>query len=718
MNRSSVREMEKTIPPGALISFLQKGLQYVGVEETLQRDGTDSGRKGKNSGKGRDRHHQQDEGGNHHSTNGDHTHEQLADFTLLAPRTMSGLYRQDPPIRINVPPAAAAAALKAKMAAEAKSGSKSSKTGDRRSSGNSATGKGGESATSQKLAAVSSSSGSDKQPELSRRQQQKQQKQQRKQEQQKRKQEQQKQQQSASSSGPSSSGTDKQKQNQGQHQTETGTSGKNSEKQTGSRKRAAPPVEESNASHRRKTKQDGGHHGRAESGAKAAAALQADPAGGASLGTKGGVASNSGGEVPSNGAEGPASEPRPGTTALHLQPGGLTSAFSPLESAVARLEGNDHSRREGKGQPQQQQQQQQLSLQQQQELLLLRQMGTENSLKNNVGNSVGGPATGQPYVNGINKSLDNTGQPIVNPVGPDRDGNPSTSGPVNVATGTQSQAQQPGTGSNETAPQAAAGTDGDQIDREDELTKAEPREVLNLSEHSSEVFMCAWNPVFTNLIATGSGDASARIWQMGGRNASSGCVGVWELLHGTDPRDKKNKDVTTLEWSGDGTMLATGSYDGIARVWSRTGTLVHTLNKHRGPIFSLKWNRSGNYLLSGSYDQSTIVWSVTGGTGQVVQQFTDHKAPALDVDWKDDTTFASCSTDQRVLICRVGVDAPLRVYKGHDDEVNAVKWDPSGTLLASCSDDCTAKVWDVSSGRTEPLHDLKSHRMEIYTVKW
>lgn len=25
-------------------------------------------------------------------------------------------------------------------------------------------------------------------------------------------------------------------------------------------------------------------------------------------------------------------------------------------------------------------------------------------------------------------------------------------------------------------------------------------------------------------------------------------------------------------------------------------------------------------------------------------------------------------------------------------EVNAIKWDPTGSLLASCSDDCTAKV--------------------------
>ncbi|CAN0491080.1 unnamed protein product, partial [Hapterophycus canaliculatus] len=34
---------------------------------------------------------------------------------------------------------------------------------------------------------------------------------------------------------------------------------------------------------------------------------------------------------------------------------------------------------------------------------------------------------------------------------------------------------------------------------------------------------------------------------------------------------------------------------------------------------------------------------------------------------------------------------------GHCDEVNAIKWDPSGSLLASCSDDYTAKVCTVSA---------------------
>lgn len=45
-------------------------------------------------------------------------------------------------------------------------------------------------------------------------------------------------------------------------------------------------------------------------------------------------------------------------------------------------------------------------------------------------------------------------------------------------------------------------------------------------------------------------------------------------------------------------MLATGSYDGYARIWTTDGRLASTLGQHKGPIFALKWNKRGNYILS------------------------------------------------------------------------------------------------------------------------
>jgi transducin (beta)-like 1 len=43
-------------------------------------------------------------------------------------------------------------------------------------------------------------------------------------------------------------------------------------------------------------------------------------------------------------------------------------------------------------------------------------------------------------------------------------------------------------------------------------------------------------------------------------------------------------------------------------------------------------------------------------------------------------------------VCRLGFQLPIKTFQGHQNEVNAIKWDPQGKLLASCSDDMTLKV--------------------------
>jgi WD40 repeat protein len=49
-------------------------------------------------------------------------------------------------------------------------------------------------------------------------------------------------------------------------------------------------------------------------------------------------------------------------------------------------------------------------------------------------------------------------------------------------------------------------------------------------------------------------------------------------------------------------------------------------------------------------------------------------------------------------------------------QVNAIRWDPQARLLASCSDDTTAKIWSLN--RDDALHTFDDHKKEIYTIKW
>lgn len=239
--------------------------------------------------------------------------------------------------------------------------------------------------------------------------------------------------------------------------------------------------------------------------------------------------------------------------------------------------------------------------------------------------------------------------------------------------------------------------------------------VTVLRGHTSEVFICAWNPS-SDLLASGSGDSTARIWNL---NDSSNVMPNQQLVlrhciqrGGTEV--PSNKDVTSLDWNSDGTLLATGSYDGFARIWTTDGRLASTLGQHKGPIFALKWNKKGNYILSAGVDKTTIIWDAS--TGMCTQQFSFHLAPALDVDWQTNTSFASCSTDQCIHVCRLGCEKPIKTFTGHTNEVNAIKWDPQGNFLASCSDDMTLKIWSMKHDKC--IHDLQAHSKEIYTIKW
>ncbi|XDB46815.1 hypothetical protein AB1E18_000430 [Capra hircus] len=241
-----------------------------------------------------------------------------------------------------------------------------------------------------------------------------------------------------------------------------------------------------------------------------------------------------------------------------------------------------------------------------------------------------------------------------------------------------------------------------------------PNKAVVLRGHESEVFICAWNPV-SDLLASGSGDSTARIWNLS-ENSTSGSTQL-VLRHciregGQDV--PSNKDVTSLDWNSEGTLLATGSYDGFARIWTKDGNLASTLGQHKGPIFALKWNKKGNFILSAGVDKTTIIWDAH--TGEAKQQFPFHSAPALDVDWQSNNTFASCSTDMCIHVCKLGQDRPIKTFQGHTNEVNAIKWDPTGNLLASCSDDMTLKIWSMKQDNC--VHDLQAHNKEIYTIKW
>ncbi|XP_065055897.1 F-box-like/WD repeat-containing protein TBL1X [Rhopilema esculentum] len=235
---------------------------------------------------------------------------------------------------------------------------------------------------------------------------------------------------------------------------------------------------------------------------------------------------------------------------------------------------------------------------------------------------------------------------------------------------------------------------------------------LILNGHESEVFFCTWNCA-SRVLATGSSDGMARLWYVGDETDGKNVKSV-QLDHQLSNLKSMTKDVTAMEWNPTGNSLASAAIDCIIRIWSLEGQQTITLVGHKGLIFAIKWNKKGSYISSASQDKRCLVWDTS--SWELKQAFEHHQGPVLDIDWQNNTTFATCSTDTTVTVCRIGLDKPVKTFSGHTEEVNCVRWDPSGNLLASCSDDRTVKIWTLK--QDNHIHDLTGHTREVTLVEW
>jgi WD40 repeat protein/DNA-binding SARP family transcriptional activator len=84
-------------------------------------------------------------------------------------------------------------------------------------------------------------------------------------------------------------------------------------------------------------------------------------------------------------------------------------------------------------------------------------------------------------------------------------------------------------------------------------------------------------------------------------------------------------NLTTLQFSRDGTRFATGSEDGVVTLWDvDTGTVVDQFRGHSGTVMELAFSPDGATLYTVSLDRSLLAWDIEGTRRFVAEQ----RAPA------------------------------------------------------------------------------------------
>lgn len=170
--------------------------------------------------------------------------------------------------------------------------------------------------------------------------------------------------------------------------------------------------------------------------------------------------------------------------------------------------------------------------------------------------------------------------------------------------------------------------------------------------------------------------------------------------------------VTTMAFSPDGLLLATGHDDGGVRLWNTdTHELVAEMPLHPMPVSALAFSRDGRRLASAGEDR--LIHLVDLSTRKVTQTLEGHtdRIPALA--WHPDgRILASAGWDTTARIWDLTTGEPMILLNAHADQVLTLTFSPDGSLLAVADSDHVIHLWDdPTSGRTS--HVLHGHSDEI-----
>lgn len=223
--------------------------------------------------------------------------------------------------------------------------------------------------------------------------------------------------------------------------------------------------------------------------------------------------------------------------------------------------------------------------------------------------------------------------------------------------------------------------------------------------HKRSVRSVSWKPGTTgqNVLATGSFDASAGIWrreqQPQQQEETTGAQDAGADDEEADDADDyqfscildgHESEIKCLSWSPSGQFLATCSRDKSVWIWEELDEdnfeTVAVLQEHDGDVKCVAWHPEDPLLASASYDDTVRLYRDDADDWIQVACIDGHRQTVW---WAEFEGSAMAERDFRA-----------QRHSPHQQH-HIEQLDRAGPRLATCSDDCTVRIWRKAPRETD-----------------
>lgn len=213
------------------------------------------------------------------------------------------------------------------------------------------------------------------------------------------------------------------------------------------------------------------------------------------------------------------------------------------------------------------------------------------------------------------------------------------------------------------------------------------------SGHTNAVGSIACSRMKASFVATGSQDCTVKVWDLPADCSAEG--GIHQLTARATEK-AHDKDVNSVAVSPNDKLLASGSQDRTAKLWSLTGegtvSLLGVFRGHRRGVWAVCFSPVDQVLATTSADGTAKLWSLQDFS--CLKTFEGHDASVLKVIFVSrGTQLLTSGSDGLVKLWTIKTNECVKTLDAHQDKVWGLHASRKDDKMVTGSADSNITVW-------------------------